>query len=149
MRILTLLLLLLISIPAFSQSGAKLLPKNIKVGEVKEAGVVVAELYYTIVKKDTTYVITYKNWENLSAVEMQSISFNGKNNAAGKLYELLSSFFGDPDKQENGYKLTTKIGNEDVTISLATVMNSKVVMIITTHGYFNLTEMQVNNLFYP
>ena len=149
MRIVTLLVLLIISIPAFSQPGVKASPKKTKVGEVKEAGAFVADLYYTITGKDTTYVITYKNQKNTSTTDIQSLSFSGKGKAADKLYNLLSSFFGDPEKQEDGYKLNIKLGMEDITLSLARIMDTKSVMIKTNNGHFFLTEVQVNNLFYP
>ena len=140
--------LLIISCPAFSQPGVKASAKKIKVGEVKEKATFVVGLYYQVTGKDTVYEITYYNQANTSITDIQSISFSGKDYPVKKLYDLLSSFFGDPEKQEYGYKLNIKLGKEDITLLLTRIKDTKSIMIWTIHGYFYLNDMQVNKLFY-
>jgi hypothetical protein len=149
MKIITLLAMLIISFSAFSQPEIKASTKKIKVGEVKEKGTLVAGLYYQVTGKDTTCVINYRNQKNFSVTDIQLISFSSKEYSVRKLYDLLSSFFGDPEKQDDGYKLNIKLGKEDVMLSLTTITDTKSIMIRTNNGFFYLNEKQVNDLFYP
>ncbi len=118
-------------------------------GELKEKGALVASLYYHVSGKDSACVLTYMNQKDPSATDLQVISFSSREYPLHNLYELLSSFFGDPDKQEYGYKLIIKLGKESVTLSLTRINDARSLVITTGQGFFYLDEKQLQNLFYP
>ncbi len=114
-----------------------------------EKGALVASLYYHVSGKDSTSVLTFRNQKDPSGRDFQVIFFSSREYPLSKLYELLSSFFGDPAKQEDGYQQTIKLGKENVVLSLTRINHAPSIVITTGNGFFYLDERQLGSLFYP
>jgi hypothetical protein len=112
------------------------------IGEVKQTGSFVAKLSSSVIKSDTLYTVTYRNCEYIYIDDIKVFYFPGKQ-TLDDLYNELTSFFADPEKKEQRYKLR----DQDVRVHAKKVAGKQHVFIYLKDGYFALNQKQLNKLF--
>ena len=120
--------------------------KKVDVGEARYMNQFFAQMYYTVQAEDTTYTILYKNAKYQALTDIQAIVFDGADNTAGELYNLLLDILTNPEKP-NEYKENITLGKTSAIITKFKSMKTPWIQIFTSDGYFSLNEKLLNKLF--
>ena len=131
-------------------------PSNTKwttLGQVKWLSNVKASLKYFVSRNDTTYLLylqdeqKLKNSRDMTVSQYFSIRFNGADNTAGKLYDLMISFFTKENRQNKTFEKTFRLGNELIMVRHFPKLANAAISFSTTKNSIVFTEKELNNLF--
>ncbi|RYY70801.1 MAG: hypothetical protein EOO13_05350 [Chitinophagaceae bacterium] len=116
------------------------------VGQVKRVGTTIAKMEYKVFASDTAYHLLMKDFKQQPEINYFSLSFRSTDQAFGRFYNLLKSFF-LPENKKKDYMKTFRLGTEGVNLQHTTVIGSKAVRLTTTEGYINLSEKDIDKIF--
>lgn len=141
---------LLLSLCAFfaqAQIEVKTTPKKKKIGEARSFGHFTAEFYYSVSDDDTLYTIMFSDEQYRQIIDYKTFSFENIDSAVDKFYNAIKTVFDDANRKNKDYKLSIKLGDNDITIANYTVMGITSAMIFAKGGYFSLTKKLLDRLF--
>lgn len=142
-----LLLALLLAFSGNAQLKKEETIKDTEVGKVKILGQTIAELSYRVIDTDTIYYLLYKNQKYTQLTDFKVIKFDGVDDTKEAFYNVLKSFFTDPEKSKKGYKETITLGETRIILTKRKDYGIEYVELFTTDGYFNIQEKWLNKLF--
>lgn len=122
-------------------------------GEIKWLANTRASLKYFITGNDTTYLLylqddeKLKNNRDMTVRKYFSIRFSGVDNTAGKLYDLLTSFFSDESRKNKKLEKIFRLGNEKVHIQHYPKLMGSAIMFSTKENHIVFTEKELKKLF--
>jgi hypothetical protein len=125
----------------------------ITIGELKWLSTIKAQLQYTTVGKDTTYLLylkdeqTLKNSRDMSVIRHFSIRFNSQGNTLNELKRLLFSFFENENAKNKEYDKTFRLGETMVNVQHYRKLTGKTIMFYTKDGYILFTKRELAKLF--
>lgn len=152
-------ILLLLGVLYSNHSSAQLQevePSNIQwttVGQLKWLSNTKASLKYYINREDTTYLLylqdeqKLKDNNDMAVRKYFSIRFRGVDNTAGKLYDLLVSFFSEENRQNKKLEKIVRLGEEMVHIQHYPKLTTKAIMFSTKENHIVFTEKELKKLF--
>ncbi len=123
------------------------------VGEIKWLANTKASLKYFVVKSDTTYLLSMqeeqklKNSRDMNVVQNFSISFNGIDNPAGKLYDALVSFFTPENRKDKKLEKIFRLGSERVHVQHYPKLLGAAIMFSTSKNHIIFSEKELKKLF--
>jgi len=117
------------------------------VGEVKSLGSTKAKLQYHVAETDTTYFLLLKDFTRQEDIHYFSITFKNTQQAFGKLYTLLLSFFNRENRENSNYMQTFRLGDTPVNLQHCTLIGRHGVRLTTREGFINLSEKEIRKLF--
>lgn len=123
------------------------------VGEIKWLANTKASLKYFESKEDTTYLLymqdeqKLKNNRDMTVIKHFSISFNGIDNTAGKLYHALTSFFTPENRKDKKLEKIFRLGNEMVHVQHYPKLTAAAIMFSTKENHIVFTEKELRKLF--
>ena len=104
-----------------------------------------ASLEYMVDGGDTTFLLLmYDMRPELKSYF--SITFNGEDNTAGKLYEELMSLFDKETKKPNDIRMF-RLGNERVSAYRSATIGAKAIILSTDKGKIELGKGEIKRLF--
>ena len=138
----------ILAFTSFGQlTGVKKESPSVTIGEVKSMGSLVARLEYSVIHSDTIYSIFYRNRKYQQIIDIKYISFKGGQKTLDQLEEIFLSVFSDENRKNKEYKMSFKLGDQQVIISNETTMGIVGAQFFTEEGYFSLNKKMVNKLF--
>lgn len=123
------------------------------VGEIKWLSNTKASLKYFVSGNDTTYLLylqdeeKLKNNRDMTVRKYFSIRFSGADNTAGKLYDLLTSFFSGENRKEKKLEKIIRLGNDMVHIQHYPKLTGAAIMFSTKENHIVFTEKELKKLF--
>ena len=112
------------------------------IGEVKQMGVFICELAHYDDSKE--YLITFRNAEYKTIIDIKSISFEGTQDDLDNLYNLFSSVLNG----EKGNEKIIEIGTDKIRIINSKIMGTTSIYVyVDNKGYFMLDKKWLNKLF--
>ncbi len=123
------------------------------VGEIKWLGKTKASLKYVVNNRDTTYLLYMQDEEKLlnnrdmAVVKYFSIRFNGIDNTANNLYELLNAFFTRANRNNKELQKIVKLGNEMVHVQHYGRLTGPAIMFSTKENHILFTQKDLKKLF--
>lgn len=123
------------------------------VGEIKWLANTKASLKYFVSSNDTTYLLylqdeeKLKNSRDMTVKKYFSIRFSGVDNTAGKLYDMLTSFFNVDNAKDKKKQKIFRLGNEMVHIQHYPKLMGSAIMFSTKENHILFTEKELKKLF--
>jgi hypothetical protein len=105
------------------------------------------ELAYQVTGADTIYNLTFRNSRKSSTADLQTITFSGNGNTLDAFYQLLKTMYAEEGQARSFYKVSAKLGNEDLIITAAKDFGTPVALIESKKGAFLLREKNLDKLF--
>lgn len=117
-------------------------PEKIKIGESGHHS-----LSYYISEGDTVFHLLFRNQRYTSIYDYKSISFEGGFEDLDVLYDAIMSVFQPENRRNKEYSVLLPVGNDEVRISVNTMMGFTGALIQADDGYFGLSEKMTRRLF--
>ena len=123
------------------------------VGEIKWLANTKASLKYFVSSNDTTYLLymqdeqKLKNSRDMTVTKHFSIRFNAVDNTAGKLYDLLTSFFTAENRKNKKQEKIFRLGNEMLHVQHYPKLTAAAIMFSTKENHIVFTERELKKLF--
>lgn len=123
------------------------------VGEIKWLANTKASLKYFVSGNDTTFLLylqddeKLKNNKDMTVRKYFSIRFSGVDNTAGKLYDILISFFSGENEKDKKLEKIFRIGSEMVHIQHYPKLMGAAIMFSTKENHIVFTKKELKKLF--
>ena len=124
------------------------MPEKVVVGVLGDKGKKsFEELAYRVTGTDTIYTLTYRNSRKSANADLQTITFSGNGNTLDAFYRLLKTMYAEESQARSFYKVSAKLGDEDLIITAAKDFGTPVALIESKNGAFMLREKNLDKLF--
>ncbi len=117
--------------------------KFVKVGFYKYSDFNKGELNYTVVKGDSTLILSFLDQRYPNLQENKSLAFKGGLKMAKELQTILGAFYAEENKSKGDYSIDFKLDNYDIKAKKF----GKLVTIITPKGELTVNKGNIFTLF--